>query len=103
MNQSETRGALFVALHELSETISEMRAGQLMAAVGELCADLHGRGLWDAADSELLEAVWRFRRDFEAATAKVGHHETEPDAPPDRGGIPSSPPSTASQPPRQVS
>jgi len=38
-----------------------------MAAVGELCADLHGRGLWDAADMELLEAVWQFRRNYEAA------------------------------------
>ena len=39
----------------------------LMATVGELCADLHGRGLWDANDAELLEAVWQFRRNFEAA------------------------------------
>jgi hypothetical protein len=53
----------------LSEIIPEMRAGQLMSAVGEVCADLHGRGLWDASDAELFEAVWRFRRDFEAATA----------------------------------
>jgi hypothetical protein len=43
-----------------------------MAAVGELCADLHGRGLWDASDAELLEAVWRFRRDYEAATVTPG-------------------------------
>ena len=42
---------------------------QLMAAVGELCTDLHGRGLWDASDAELLEAVWQFHRNFEAATA----------------------------------
>lgn len=46
-----------------------MRAGQLVAAVGELCADLHGRGLWDASDTELLEAVWQFRRNFETAAA----------------------------------
>ncbi len=38
-----------------------------MAAVGELCTDLHGRGLWDADDDELLEAVWQFRRNYEAA------------------------------------
>jgi hypothetical protein len=48
-----------------------MRAGQLVAAVGELCADLHGHGLWDATDAELLEAVWQFRRNFEAAAAKA--------------------------------
>ena len=40
-----------------------------MAAVGELCADLHGRGLWDAEDREMLEAVWLFRRNYEAALA----------------------------------
>jgi hypothetical protein len=44
-----------------------MRTCQLLAAVGELCADLHGRGLWDADDQELLEAAWRFRRNYEAA------------------------------------
>ncbi len=103
MNQSETRMAVFAALQELSEVVPEMRTGQLMAAVGELCADLHGRGLWDAEDSELAEAIWQFRRDFEAATGKVSHHEAEPKAAPDCGDIPSSPPSTASQPPRQVS
>jgi hypothetical protein len=57
-----------------------MRAGQLMAAVGELCADLHGRGLWDAADAELLEAVWQFRRNFGAATVTPNRQEGEPGA-----------------------
>jgi hypothetical protein len=67
MNESDTRVDLFAALQELSAVIPEMRSGQLVAAVGELCADLHGRGLWDADDVELLEAVWRFRRNYEAA------------------------------------
>ena len=70
MSENETRAELFAALRELSEIIPEMRAGQLVAAVGELCADLHGRGLWDASDPEFLEAVWQFRRNFEAVTAK---------------------------------
>ena len=69
MTENDTQAELFAALHELSELVPEMRAGQLMAAVGELCADIHGRGLWDAADAELLETVWQFRRNFEAATA----------------------------------
>ncbi len=69
MSQSETVAELFAALKELSEVIPEMRAGQLMAAVGELCVNLHGRGLWDSADAELLEAVWMFRRNYEAAVA----------------------------------
>jgi hypothetical protein len=58
VSESDTRVDLFAALQELSEVIPEMRSGQLMAAVGELCADLHGRGLWDADDAELLEAAW---------------------------------------------
>jgi hypothetical protein len=69
MSQSDTRSELFAALQELSEVIPEMRSGQLMAAVGELCSDLHGRGLWDAEDDELLEAVWQFRRNYEASLA----------------------------------
>jgi hypothetical protein len=71
MSENETRTELFAALQSLSEFATEMRVGQLIAAVGELCADLHGRGLWDAADADLLEAVWQFRRNLEAATADV--------------------------------
>lgn len=67
MNESETRTELLAALAELSEIAMELRAGQLMAAVGEVCADIHGRGLWDASDAELVEAVWQFRRNLEAA------------------------------------
>ena len=66
MSESEIRAELFVALQELSEVIPEMRSGQLVSAVGELCADLHGRSLWEATDIELLEAVWLFRRNYEA-------------------------------------
>ena len=68
MSERDTRADLFAALQSLAALIPEMRAGQLVAAVGELCADLHGRGLWDASDAELLEAVWQFRRGYEAAT-----------------------------------
>jgi hypothetical protein len=78
MKENEARKALFVALRELSEIVPEMRVGQLTAAIGELCADLHGRGLWDADDAELLEAVWRFRRDFEAATANTSRQAVQP-------------------------
>ena len=72
MNETNVRPEFFEALQSLSEAVPEMRVGQLIAAVGELCTDLHGRGLWDAADTELLEAIWQFRRNFEAATAVVG-------------------------------
>jgi len=69
MSDHDTRAELAVAIRELAEAIPEMRMGQLVAAVGELCADLHGRGLWDAGDEELLEAIWQFRRNFEATAA----------------------------------
>jgi len=68
MSESRKKAEVFAALRTLSEVIPEMRAGQLVAAVGEICADLHGRGLWDATDAKLLEAVWQFQRNFEAAT-----------------------------------
>lgn len=74
MSEHETRAELFHALQSLAEVAPEMRAGQLLAAVGELCADMHGRGLWEASDAELLEAVWQFKRNFEGsiAAAKQG-------------------------------
>lgn len=75
MNEKDTRAELFAALQQLSEIVTEMRAGQLMAAIGELCADLHGRGLWEAEDAELLEALWQFRRDFETAVARPSRQE----------------------------
>jgi hypothetical protein len=70
MSEQETRSEVYVRLRELSELIPQMRCAQLMAAVGELCADLHGRGLWDATDAEFLEAIWQFRRNYEAATVR---------------------------------
>ncbi len=69
MNETELRPDVLAAFQELSEVIPEMRIGQLMGAVGELCVDLHGRGLWDASDAELLEAAWQFRRNYEAVAA----------------------------------
>ena len=73
MSERNTRAELIAALQALAEIVPEMRAGQLMAAIGELCADLHGRGLWDATDAELLEAVWQFRRNLESGGAQLGH------------------------------
>ncbi|HEY7120389.1 MAG TPA: hypothetical protein VH475_27620 [Tepidisphaeraceae bacterium] len=72
MSDANTRNEVFDRLKDLSDLIPEMRCAQLMAAVGELCADLHGRGLWDANDAELLEAIWQFRRNYESATTRPG-------------------------------
>jgi hypothetical protein len=72
VSTSEIRADQVSALSELSAVIPEMRFGQLVAAVGELCTDQHGRGLFDADDEELLEAVWQFRRNYER-TATPSH------------------------------
>jgi hypothetical protein len=77
---SDNRRELFAALQALAAIVPEMRVGQLMAAVGELCADLHERGLWDAEDTELLDAVLQFRQEFEAATASRNRPAAEPSA-----------------------
>jgi hypothetical protein len=77
-DNNTTKAELFAALHSLAELVPEMRAGQLVAAIGELCTDIHGRGLWDAADTELLEAAWQFRRNFETAMAAAGQPAGQP-------------------------
>jgi len=75
MNAKARQAEIFAAIGSLAEANSEMRAGQLVAALGELCSDIHGRGLWDASDHELMEAVWQFRRDLEAAMIGPGRRE----------------------------
>jgi hypothetical protein len=77
MNNGNARTELFAALQSLAEKIPQMRAGQLMAALGELCSDLHGRGLWDAEDAELIEAVWRFHRDIDNSVASASDSSAE--------------------------
>ena len=76
MNGGEARRELVDSIRALVEVVPEMRVGQLVAAPGELCADLHGRGLWDASAAELQEAAWQFRRDYEAATVGAGRDES---------------------------
>jgi hypothetical protein len=66
---TDPRAELLETVRELSSLIPQKRVGQLVAAIGEVCGDLHGRGLWDASDAELLEAAWQFRRNYQAASA----------------------------------
>jgi hypothetical protein len=66
MNESDIRQELCESIRSLADSAPMMRVGQLMAAVGEICSDLHGRGLWDAEDRELLEAVWKFQKAVES-------------------------------------
>lgn len=90
MNDGTTRAELFSALESLADIVPQMRVGQLIAALGEVCADLHGRGLWDAEDAELLEAVWRFRQGIEAATvtSDVIADQADELEPPERSRVP---------------
>lgn len=75
MNGGEVRRELFDSIRALAEVVPGMRARQLVAALGELCADLLGRGLWEASEAGLQETAWRFRRDYEAATIGSGRAE----------------------------
>ena len=67
MTELDVRQEIFREIQSLADVVPEIRAGQLVAALGELCSDIHGRGLWDASDEELLEAVWQYRRGCEEA------------------------------------
>ena len=72
MSDTNPRIEVYEQLREICELMPEMRCAQLIAAIGELCQDLHGRGLWDATDAEFLEAIWQFRRNYEASTSRSG-------------------------------
>jgi hypothetical protein len=78
MNNGNTRADLFAALESLAEMVPQMRVAQLVAALGEVCSDLHGRGLWDAEDADFLEAIRQFRRGIEAAAVGKDHASAEP-------------------------
>jgi hypothetical protein len=67
MSDPDLRKEICESLCCLAETAPAMRVGQLLAAVGEICSDLHGRGLWDAEDRELLEALWKFQKDIKSS------------------------------------
>jgi hypothetical protein len=52
-----TREELLSVLAELSAACPEMRFGQLIANLATLAKGLSAEGLWDAEDSELLDAA----------------------------------------------
>jgi hypothetical protein len=51
------RQELLAVLAELNAACPEIRFGQLMANLGTLARGLSSEGLWDAEDSELLDAA----------------------------------------------
>jgi hypothetical protein len=66
MSQLEARHEFLDLIRGFSDATPSMRIGQLVAAIGEICSDLHSRGLWDAEDHELLEAARKFQRGIES-------------------------------------
>ena len=90
-----TANLLDLILEQLGEVrlrCPELRFGQLIATIGMLAEDETGHSLWDVEDSDFLSALNRFSSDL----AGRGREIAEQTAPPDRGGTPSSPVSTAS-------
>jgi hypothetical protein len=77
----------------------ELRFGQLIATVGMLAEDETGHSLWDVEDADFAAALERFAADM----ARRGSDRAEPAAAAARGGMTSSPGSTAPQPPQQLS
>jgi hypothetical protein len=75
MTKSHVRLELLEEVGDLANAAPAMRVGQLMAAAGEICSDLHGRGLWDAEDRELLEAIWKLHKDIESNLPAEAHPE----------------------------
>jgi hypothetical protein len=71
MSETSDRTDLHDAIRSIGAAAPQMRVGQILAAIGELCDDMHGRGLWEADDRELLEAAWKFLHDVEANNRSV--------------------------------
>jgi hypothetical protein len=71
MTQAQPNLEIFAELQAAAHAIPQMRTGQLLAAIGEVCLDLHGMGLWDVSDAQLLEAIEKFQRGFLAATGPL--------------------------------
>ena len=59
------RQELLFVLAELSAACPEMRFGQLVANLSTLARGLSAEGLWDAEDTELLEAAQKQLAYFE--------------------------------------
>ena len=86
-------------LEKVRAQAPELRFGQLIAIIGELGTDETGYSLRDVEDVDFAAALDRFAADL----AKREPDKVEAAAAPNRGGVASSPESTAPQPPRQVS
>jgi hypothetical protein len=99
MTTADLLDRILKQLEQVRLRCPELRFGQLIAIVGELAQDETGYSLWDVEDADFAAALERFAKDM----ARRESGRAEPSAAPDSGGITSSPGSTASQPPRQVS
>jgi hypothetical protein len=92
MTHADVVTRILAQLDEVRVRCPEFRFGQLIAAIGTLAEDETGSSLWDVEDADFLSALNRFASDMAGRDGVIA----EQAAPPDRGGIPSSPASTAS-------
>lgn len=67
------RELLLAELVRLSDACPEMRLGQLVANLATLARGPAPEAVWDAEDSELLEAARQQRRYFEETRRGVAH------------------------------
>jgi hypothetical protein len=91
---------LIESLAELRQALPSMRMGQLIANMATVARGAVAGAVWEMEDDELLDAIrWQLQQ-LASREAAVGG---EPAAAPDRGGTASSPGSTPTAPPGQVS
>jgi hypothetical protein len=99
MSTADLLDRILEQLGDVRARCPELRFGQLIATIGMLAEDETGHSLWDVEDADFAAALERFAADM----ARRGLDRAELAAAPDRGGMTSSPGSTAPQPPRQLS
>jgi hypothetical protein len=91
---------LIETLAELRRALPSMRLGQLIANMATVARGAVAGAIWEMEDDELLGAI---RWQLQQLSSRAAAVDAEPAAVPDRGGVSSSPASTAPEPPRQVS
>ncbi len=91
---------LIESLAELRQALPSMRLGQLIANMATVARGAVVGAIWEMEDHELLGAI---RWQLQQLSSRAAAVDAEPAAASDRGGLTSSPASTAPQSPRQVS
>jgi hypothetical protein len=69
--KNTTRGELLEQLDRLGELAPDMRLGQLIANLANMCEGPWDETLWDLEDEKLLAAANQLVSDFQPRTAPV--------------------------------